>query len=269
MSNYIALSKDLIKIIRKAAIIVKEHNFTIQKKSTEEDIVTSADIEVQNFLCSELKKLLPSSGFLCEEKHLIDVKHDYTWVIDPIDGTTNFSRGISECVISVALLYSNLPIIGVVFAPFKHYMFSAVAGHGAKLNGKYICVSDKTFNNSLLCTAMSLYRKEYAEVCRNIIFETYNKCNDFRRFGSCALELCYLAAGKCDLYFEIRVFPWDYAAAHLILKEAGGVLKGFNGESLTFDKPTVLVGANNIENYKKLNNIVNKHLKETPYSESL
>ena len=71
------------------------------------------------------------------------------------------------------------------------------------------------------------------------------KCNDYRRFGSCALELCYLACGRCDLYFEIRVFPWDYAGAYLILKEAGGVLKGFDKQELLFDKTTTLVGANN------------------------
>ena len=217
MTDYITLIKDIIKIVKNTDGIVKKHNFTIQKKSTNEDIVTSADIEVQNYLCSELKKLLPSSGFLCEEQHLIDNKNEFTWVIDPIDGTTNFSRNISECVISIALLSRNVPVIGVVYAPFKHYLFSAVAGHGAKLNGKRICVSDKTFKDSLFCTAMSLYRKEYAEICRDIIFDVYNKCNDFRRFGSCALELCYLAAGKCDLYFEIRVFPWDYAASYLIL----------------------------------------------------
>ncbi|MDE7082971.1 MAG: inositol monophosphatase [Clostridia bacterium] len=269
MDNYIVLIKDIIKTVKKAYGIAKERDFTIQKKSTNEDIVTSADIEVQNYLCTELKKLLPSSGFLCEENHLFDNNYDYTWVIDPIDGTTNFSRGISDYVISVALLYNNMPIAGVVYAPLKNYLFSAVAGHGAKLNGKRIHTSNKTFNNALFCTALSLYRKEYAEVCRDIIFETYNKCNDFRRFGSCALELCYIAAGKCDLYFEIRVFPWDYAASYLILKEAGGILKGLNGETLSFNKPTALVGANNVENYKMLNAIVNKYLTKLPYTESI
>jgi len=269
MNNYTALCKSVIKIVKSAASIVKARNFEIRQKSTDEDIVTSADVGVQNFLCAELKNLLPLSGFLCEEKHLIDVKHDYIWVIDPIDGTTNFSRDILECAISVCLLYKNEPVVGVVFAPFLNYLFSAVAGRGAKLNGKRIHVSDKPFKNSLFCTAMSLYRKEFAEVCNNIIFETYNLCNDFRRFGSCAIELCYLAAGKCDLYFEIRVFPWDYAAAYLILKEAGGVLKGFDGENLLFDKPTLLIGANNAENYEKLNAIVNRHLTATPYKEQL
>lgn len=269
MNNYLALSKDIIDIVRKSADIVKGRNFTIQIKSTDEDIVTSADIDVQNYLCLKLKKLLPQSGFLCEERHLVDTEYEYTWVIDPIDGTTNFSRDISDCAISVALLHKHTPVVGVVYAPFKHCMFSAIVGHGARLNGKRIYVSDKSFGKSLLCTAMSLYRKQYAAVCRDIIFETYGQCNDFRRFGSCAIELCYIAAGKCDLYFEIRVFPWDYAAAYLILKEAGGILTGLNGEDLSFDKPTVLIGANNIENYKILNSIVSNHLKETPYTEEL
>ncbi len=269
MLNYEKTLKSVSALVRQAAKIVKSRDFTVEEKSTKDDIVTSADIGVQTFLCDKLKKLLPESGFLCEEKHLSDVNHDYVWVIDPIDGTTNFSRNINECAISVALLYRRKPVIGAVYAPFLDFIFTAADGCGAKLNGKPIRTSDKAFDNSLFCTAMSLYKKEYAKVCNDIIFETYMQCNDFRRFGSCAVELCYLAAGKCDLYFEIRVFPWDYAAAYLILKEAGGVLKGLNGEELLFNKPTVLVGANNAENYKKLEEIVGKYLKSTPYYEEL
>lgn len=269
MSNYKKLLEATVEIIRQASEIVKSEDFTVEEKSVKEDILTSADIGVQNFLCEKLKKLLPQSGFLCEEKHMSDLKHDYVWVIDPIDGTTNYSRNIDECAISVALLYNRKPVIGVVYAPLKDYLFTATDGGGAQLNGKNLRVSEKAFENSLICTAMSLYNKSYAKACSDIIFETYMQCNDIRRFGSCALELCYLAAGKCDLYFEIRVFPWDYSAAYLVLKEAGGVLKGFNGEELTYDKPTVLIGANNFKNFSKLNAIVNKYLKSVPYSEEL
>ena len=114
---------------------------------------------------------------------------------------------------------------------------------------------------------MSLYKKDYAKICGDIIYETYMQCNDVRRFGSCAIELCYLAAGKCDLYFEIRVFPWDYAAAYLILSEAGGIVRGLGDKKLELNRPTVVVAANNAENYERLSRIVNKYLKKTPYEE--
>ena len=112
---------------------------------------------------------------------------------------------------------------------------------------------------------MSIYKKEYADVCNSIILETYKQCNDFRRFGSAALELCYLASGKCDLYFEIRVFAWDCAAGAYILRKAGGIVKTYNDEDLTYTKvPFVVIGANTEDNYKKLSEIVHKHVKKKP-----
>ena len=120
------------------------------------------------------------------------------------------------------------------------------------MNGSKLSVSDRVFENGLLCTAMSLYNKQYAKVCSDIIYEAYMQCNDVRRFGACALELCYMAAGTCDLYFEYRVLPWDYSAAYLILQEAGGVLVGRGGETLGCDVPTMLIGANTQKNLEKL-----------------
>lgn len=256
---------DVILIVEKAADLAMNTDFSITQKGTRENIVTSSDVAVQEFLTSKLKSVTPECGFLGEENHLSDLNYDYVWVIDPIDGTANYSRKIKNCAISVALLYKSKPVLGVVYNIFNKDVFFAVSGKGAYLNGNKIKVSPNPFENSLLCTAMSLYEKKYAHACFEIIEEAYDKCNDLRRFGSCALELCYLAAGMCDLYFEIRIFPWDYAAAYLILTEAGGTLKGFNGEELTFDKPTALIGANSYKNFEILNSIVLKHLKKLPY----
>ncbi len=124
--NHEQILKDVIELVRQASQIVTSRDFTVKEKSTKEDIVTSADLDVQTFLCDKLRHLLPLSGFLCEEKHLSDTRHDYVWVIDPIDGTTNYSRGINECAISVALLLQGKPIIGVVYAPFIDLMFTAI-----------------------------------------------------------------------------------------------------------------------------------------------
>ena len=246
---------------------IKDMPFTVTEKSQAVNIVTSSDITSQHMLVEGLSKLMPGSGFFCEEEGLQDTESEYIWVIDPIDGTTNFSRGINDCAISVALLHRGQVVVGVVKSIFTDECFSAVRGEGAFLNGKSIRVSDRGFESGILCTAMSLYKKEHARVCSDIIFEAYMESNDVRRFGSCAMELCYMAAGRCELYFEIRVFPWDYAAGLLILTEAGGVARGLRDEEVDFKRPTVLVGANNEENYSKLSKIVNKHLHYTPYED--
>lgn len=269
MNNLSKLTKQVILSVKRASCIMKAKSFTVDQKDSPSNIVTSADVGVQRFLQQKLCKLLPGSGFFGEEGNSVAAQNEYTWIVDPIDGTANFARGIAECAISVALIRGDEAVLGVVYNPFQKHMFCAEKGKGAFLNGKPIHVSNAAFEEGLLCTALSLYRKDYAEKCTAVISEAYAQCNDIRRLGTCAIELCYLAAGRCDLYFEIRVFPWDYAAAFLILEEAGGVLFGFNGEKLSFDKATPLIGANSMENYIRLNAIVNKHIDKIPYEEIL
>ena len=267
MQELTSLLNSVVQIVGKVADIIKDAPFCVTEKNEATDIVTTNDLAAQKHLIKELGSLLPNSGFYCEEEGVCERDKEYVWVIDPIDGTANYSRGIAESAISVALLKNQKAVLGVVCCIFSGEIYSAALGKGAFLNGKPISVSVKSFKNSLFCTAMSLYKKEHAKACADIIYETYMQCNDIRRFGSCALELCYLACGKCELYFEIRVFPWDYAAAYLILREAGGIIYGLADKELTLDCPTVIVAANNKENYEKLSRIVNKHLKTTPYKE--
>ena len=236
----------------------REH-LLVKTKGSVTNLCTSADLAVQDFLYQELRALLPGSGFLGEENDLLDTQHEYVWIVDPIDGTANFARELPECCISVALKGNDEILLGVVYNPYHDQLFDAVKGGGARLNGQPIHVSDRSFEQSMLITALCLYHKEYAEVCSQIILEAYEKCNDVRRFGSCAIELCYLACGLCELYFEYRIMPWDYAAAYLVLTEAGGVLTGRDGARLHFDGPTILVGANNLENHQILSDIVSRH----------
>ena len=260
------LADKVADAVREAAAMVRHTVFTVKQKDEEINIVTSSDLKVQNFLMEKLKELLPHSCFYCEEEG-VHQSGEYVWIIDPIDGTANYSRRIDDCGISVALIHNGVAILGVVCGIFSGDVYSATLGGGATLNGIPISASKRSFKNGILCTAMSLYKKDLAKVCSDIIYEAYMECNDIRRFGSCAMELCYLAAGRCELYFEIRVFPWDYAAGYLILKEAGGVIFGLADTELDFSRPTVIVAANNIENYKKLSLIVNKHLTNTPYKD--
>ena len=252
---------DIIEIVKRASLIMRKNNFNISHKEGYSNIVTDCDIEVQKFLCSELMKLCPDCGFLCEEEDMQNPQQkEFIWIIDPIDGTANFARGIPECCISVALKHKGEIAMGVVYNPYKEELYHAVKDQGSYMNGKKLSVSDRVFEDGMLCTAMSLYNKQYAKICSDIIYEVYNSCNDIRRFGACAVELCYLAAGTCDLYFEYRIQPWDYSAAYLILKEAGGILTGMNGSKLNFDSPTMLIGANNRKNLERLIEIINRHI---------
>ena len=267
MLDLIKLQKQMEDAVLEASGLMSG-DFTTEEKGSPDNIVTSADLAVQKFLEERLGTILPEAAFFGEEGSA-GCDCAYLWVVDPIDGTTNFSRGISECGISAVLLQNEEPIVGVVYNPGQKKLYSAVKGQGATCNGRQIRVSKKSFREGLFCTAFSLYRKEFAERCMNVLREVYAGCNDFRRFGSCALELCYLAEGKCDLYFEYRVFPWDFGAAVLILQEAGGVICGEAVEKLPFDRATPVIAANDQGNLEELVRIVRKHIPDFEYEEIL
>jgi myo-inositol-1(or 4)-monophosphatase len=157
--------------------------------------------------------------------------------------------------------------MGVVYNPYRDEMFYAEKGKGAFLNGEPIKVSDNDLQHSIFCTAMSLYNKDYAKPCLNIIEKVYEECEDIRRMGSAALELVSLAGGRVDLYFEIRVFPWDFAASEIIISEAGGYVGTIGFDETVFNRPIPLICANTKENYEYLRQIVLKEIPEIPYTE--
>lgn len=261
------LLESVCDIVRQAAAFMLCDDFSVEQKDSVVNVVTTADKQVQKFLEKQLPSLVPGSGVFGEEDTVCAKDAESLWIVDPIDGTMNFTRHLGESAISVALFHKGYPLLGVVYNPFRKELFSAKKGEGAWLNGCRIGVSQASFAEGLFCTAWSLYNKALAPQCKAIMEETYAACNDFRRFGSCALELCYLAAGRCDLYFEIRVFPWDWAAGGLILTEAGGVITGLDDDLPPYDRATPLIAANNRSNYQRLQDIVTKHIPEVPYEE--
>lgn len=266
--NLSLLKERVVAIVYQAAQITREA-FTVCDKDAPSNIVTSADVAVQTFLERELCALLPGSAFFGEEGDAANASGSCLWIVDPIDGTTNFARGIHEYAVSVALLDGDAIVLGVVYNPALNRLYTAVKGEGAFCNGKPLRVSSAPFSRGILCTALSLYRKEYAQACMDIVSDVYAQCGDFRRFGTCALELCYLAEGVCDLYFEFRLFPWDFAAASLILTEAGGMISGLGGSPLPFDRTTPVIAANSPENFEKLCSLVQKHISGISYTEIL
>lgn len=255
--------QSLVNIVLESSQLMQTEDFSISQKGGLANIVTSSDIAVQEFLCQRLSALLPGSGFICEEDDIRDTQHEYLWIIDPIDGTANYSRGIRECAICVGLWHKGVMEMAAVYLPRTDELFTAKRGEGAFLQHPHsllppqqIHVSHRPFADAVMCTALPVYRKQYARISSDIIQDTFMQCNDIRRFGSAASELCYLAMGRCELYFEYLLSPWDFAAASLILEEAGGVLCDLQGNPLDHTKPSGVLGGNDKENLLRLTEIV-------------
>ena len=249
-----------------SSLMDRTGGFEVHDKGARENIVTSSDLAVQHFLTEQLQLHYPDVGFLCEEEDLNDVSgHEAVWVIDPIDGTANYARGNENCCISVALVNRGEPVLGVVYSPWRGELYTARKGKGAFCNGKPIHVSARPFGQGLLFTAMSTYRKELAKSCSDIIYDLYMACNDVRRSGSAAVELCLMAKGFAELYFEMRLMPWDYAAAGLILQEAGGAMCDFDGKPPSPFKPSMFIAANSKDSCQRILDTVHKYLDKLPY----
>ncbi len=202
-----------------------------QEKNGPSDLVTKYDLAVQNFLRRELLRLLPEADFLGEEGEQDNVP-DAAWifVVDPIDGTTNFVRNMGHSCISVALVHNGKPEYGVVYNPFREEMYAARRGEGATLNDQPIHVSDYPADHGLALFGSTIYDRELTDRSFAMMRLLYDRCADFRRLASAALDLCYVAAGRAEVYFECRLRPWDFAAGSLILEEAGGTLSTLDGQ---------------------------------------
>ena len=243
----------VIEIVKEASkIMLDDKHFIIDEKDGVENIITTNDVKVQEFLFEKLSKLLPNSSFYCEEGDLKDSSKDYVWIIDPIDGTTNYARHIGVCAISVALEYKGKIIMGIVYNPYQNCLYFAEKGKGAYLNGKRITTTNKPFNECILYTAFSQYNKANSHTAFAFAEHIFQYVNDIRRTGSAAFEICNVAAGKGDLFLEIKLSPWDYAAASLIIKEAGGHISGKDGKAIPLEQPSIVIAANNKENHALL-----------------
>lgn len=255
----------VIEIVKQASALMDAEHFDIEEKGSIENIVTSSDLAVQRFLTEQLSALLPGCGFFCEEEDLQSSREEFIWIIDPIDGTANYARHIDHCCISVALARKGVLQMGVVWSPWRNELYCAELGKGARLNGRPVHVSGRSFEQGLFCTAMSTYRKDLAKLCSDIIYDIYMQSNDTRRFGSAAIELCMMAAGYIELYFEMRLQPWDYAAAMLILAEAGGCILSLDGNAPSLQQASLVIAANSSNSAERVLEIVRKHLPELPY----
>ena len=259
------MTEQIEPIVRQAgAIVLSAHDIgeSVQSKGLACDLVTKYDSAVQAFLREELLEAFPDAGFYGEEEDVCDIsgKRRY-FIVDPIDGTTNFIRGLHHSCISVALCEEGEIVAAAVYNPYLDEMFTAERGKGAFLNGERLQITQPTLDNSLVLFGSAIYYRETVPATLRFVKELFPRVLDFRRGGSAALDLCYLAAGKADLFFECCLRPWDYAAGSLIVTEAGGTVTALDGTPLRFfDRCSVAAG--NSKNHAELIEISQKIAKE-------
>lgn len=241
----------ILELIRDCGEIIKNanrDNISIDEKSGRANFVTSYDKMVQDELKSGLSRIIPEAVFVGEEGEA--AKAGLTgkcFIVDPIDGTTNFIKDYHMSCISVGLLDNGEVVFGAVYNPYLDEMFYAVKGEGAYCNGKAIHVSSEPLSNGIVLFGSSPYNEELSKKSFDVAYSYFRKALDIRRSGSAAIDLCSIASGRAELYFELILQPWDFAAGSLLVQEAGGKITTFEGGQITFDKPCSVLATNGVE----------------------
>ena len=225
-----------VKAARKAGGIINRASFDLDKLTVRSkrhnDFVSEVDHAAEEAILGVLRDAYPSHGFLAEESGEKNSRADYVWVIDPLDGTTNFLHGLPQYCVSIALLHKSVPQQAVIFDPNRNELFTATKGSGAFLNDRRIRVSRiDRLDGALVGTGFPFREVEknlerYMAMFRTIMRGTAG----IRRAGAAALDLAWVAAGRMDAFWEIGLSPWDMAAGALLVREAGGLVGDFDGE---------------------------------------
>ena len=228
--------EQIMSIVRQAGDTVlsaRDIGSQTHKKTSAADLVTEYDVAVESFLREELLALLPEAVFLGEEEAgPARPEEGWAFIVDPIDGTANFVRGLHRSAISVALARDGVVEYGVVYDPYADEMFSARRGAGAFLNGAPVHVSEKPLSEGIFSMGTALYRREYFAPTMRLTRQMFERSCDFRRMGAAALDLCDVACGRVEAFFEYSLCPWDYAAGSLLVTEAGGAVCTLEGGPL-------------------------------------
>ncbi len=224
-----------IRAARKAGNVIakgyeRRDDLQTTLKSTN-DYVTNIDKASEEAIIEVIRKSYSDHTIITEESGALEGKDsDIQWVIDPLDGTTNFVKGLPHFSVSIAIRVKGRTEVGVVYDPIRNELFTAVRGEGAKINDMRLRVENKRdLAGTVLTTGFPFKQTRLMPMQFAMMNNLIQDCADFRRMGSAALDLCYVAAGRVDGYFEVGVKAWDIAAGDLIVREAGGLVCDFNG----------------------------------------
>lgn len=228
-----------------AELILHAGKIMTQEKTGHRDLVTEYDKKVQELVVKRLRETVPDARFFCEENTVQDDLHaEHVFVIDPIDGTTNFIKGLHCSCISVAYLRGGVPTASAIYDPYHDELFSAIRGEGAWLNGKRIFAAETPLSENITFFGTSPYYPDKTDESFRLARIAYDNSLDLRRSGAAALDLCNVAAGRAGAYFEVLLGFWDYAAGMLIVEEAGGKCTAADLGPLPLDgrKSSVIAG---------------------------
>ena len=243
----------MVKVCRKAAkILIRDfgeiENLQVSLKGPG-NFVTASDIKVEKILVEELQKARPNYSILSEEIGEINNDESFKWIIDPIDGTSNFLHGIPHFAISIGLEHDKEIICGIIYDPIKDEMFTAEKGNGAYVNNKRMRVSSRSkLKDCIIFTGGPRQNPKDKE----LFFVEYKNFSSIvktpiRKMGSASLDIAYVAAGRCDGFWQRNLNYWDYAAGIILVKESGGFVTDFNGENRYIENKTILVTNSKID----------------------
>lgn len=221
------------------------------REKSKNNLVTAADIECENLIASMIGRLFPSHAILAEEQSPgTAAGADNLWIVDPLDGTNNFAHGIPHFCVSIGYAERGEPLAAVVFDPIRNELFSATKDGGAFLNGKRISVSATTgVSQSIIATGSGYNRGEILDKTLDTLRLLLKAdLRGVRRLGSAALDLCWVACGRFDAYFEYLLSPWDFAAGMLVVKESGGICADRAGAKLSLTSGGLIVSNGHIHN---------------------
>ena len=214
----------------------------IEEKSLN-SLVSYVDKSAEEKIVAGLKKLLPNAGFLTEEETVEQTNATCRWIIDPLDGTTNFLFGLPCFAVSIALECEGVLQLGVIYEPNREECFYAWKGGGAWCNGETIrCRENRELKNSLLATGFPYYDYSRTEQYMKLFTFLIQNCRGIRRWGSAAIDLAYVACGRYDGFFEYSLNSWDIAAGLIIIEEAGGIVTDFEGKNGSLQSGEVVAG---------------------------
>lgn len=237
-----------VRAARKAGNLIAKNYETLDaieaSHNGTHDFITNVDRDAEHLIIEVIRKSYPQHTIVTEERgELIGEDQNVQWVIDPLDGASNFIKRFPHFSVSIAVRIKGRTEVAVVYDPMRNELFTASRGQGAQLNGYRLRGTHaKDLDGTILATGFPFKHKQHAAPYIKVIRTLFTQCADFRRTGSAALDLAYVAAGRVDGFFEIDLKPWDFAAGELLVRESGGLVTDFIGGHNHFSSGNVVAG---------------------------
>ena len=256
------LTEEVKKLARQTGEFLKKERLSFDRSRVEQkaahDYVSYVDKASEKRIVERLHELLPEAGFIAEEGSGSLEEQEYCWVVDPLDGTSNYIHDCTPYCVSIALRNREEILLGVVYECGREELFWAHKNSRAYLNGKEICVSDqRVLDQSFIMPELPYKAERYSPFILPLMRDLYGHVSGIRMLGSAAAELCYVAAGRFEIFIEAFLGPWDIAAGYIILKQAGGRMTDFSGNSNGPDAKEVL--ASNGKVHEELLKVLQRH----------